>query len=327
MGNALTSRPYQMRKYCQPEPRRRLQELVSTKHYDAILCDFLLTADVAPWRAGVPTVIFAHNVEAALWRRRVMMARNPLWKLVAWREHRTIARAERHLTELADHVLAVSDEDRELFLEFLPPDKVSTIPTGVDLNYFRPAKSPENCRLAFTGSMDWLPNEDAILYFSNEILPLIQREEPDVSLSVIGKNPTPKLRTLAARNQAIRLTGAVDDIRPHVQEASVYVVPLRIGGGTRIKIFEAMAMGKAVVSTTIGAEGLPVKHGRDIVLADAPEEFARSTVNLLRQQKERERIGQCARRLVENGHSWPEVTDVVEKTLARVVACRETQIR
>ena len=321
VANAVTARPYQMTKYCHPAARQRLREVVSKGQYDVLLCDFLVTAGVVPWELGVPTVIFTHNVEAIIWKRHFEVSENPFWKLVAWREYRTMDRAERRFTKLAAHVLTVSEEDRRAFLKFLPEEKVTTVPTGVDLEYFKtPYAAERSHSLVFTGSMDWLPNEDGIVYFSTEILPLIQQEIPDVTLSVVGRRPTRKVLALAENNPAVRVTGAVDDIRPYIKEAGVYVVPLRIGGGTRIKIFEAMAMGSAVVSTTVGAEGLPVTHGENILLADSPENFAARTVALLRQSAERERLGRAARTLVESHYGWAEVTDVLEKVLMQVAA-------
>src|SRR5207253_2237275 len=168
---------------------------------------------------AIPTVIFTHNVEALIWRRRFMVNQNPVWKMIAWREYHAVARAERQFTRMADHVLTVSDEDRRSFVEFLPEEKVTTIPTGVDLEYFVPTLSAATApSLVFTGSMDWLPNEDAILYFASEILPLIQNHVPGVSLSVVGRKPTQKLLALAKNNPAIHVTGQVDDIRPHVHK-------------------------------------------------------------------------------------------------------------
>jgi glycosyltransferase involved in cell wall biosynthesis len=318
-ANMLTLRPYQMRKYCRPQAVRHLRRLLCEGNYDVLLCDFLETATAVPWDLAIPTVIFTHNIEAQIWHRNFLVRRNPLWKIVAWREYRTVARAERKLTALADHVLTVSHDDRRSFIEFLPEDKVTTVPTGVDLDYFRPANSSVPApTLVFTGSMDWLPNEDAIIYFSTEILPLIQRQIPDVTLSVVGRKPTRKVLALAEQNSAVRVTGTVDDIRPYVHEAAVYVVPLRIGGGTRIKIFEAMAMGSAVVSTSVGAEGLPVTNGKNILLADSPEDFARHTITLVKTPAECRRLGRAARSLVESRYGWPEVTGVLERVLIDV---------
>jgi glycosyltransferase involved in cell wall biosynthesis len=153
--------------------------------------------------------------------------------------------------------------------------------------------------------MDWLPNEDAIVFFADEILPRIVARVPDVTLAVVGRNPSPRLRRHVEGRPAIRITGRVDDIRPHVERAAVYVVPLRIGGGTRIKLYEAMAMGKPIVSTTVGAEGLPVRDGENVVLADTPDAFAAAVVRLLRDGDGRERLGQAARNFVEAHCSWP----------------------
>ena len=163
--------------------------------------------------------------------------------------------------------------------------------------------------------MDWLPNEDAMLFFCREILPRIRQAEPAVTLSIVGRAPTPAVRRLA-ETAGIQVTGRVDDVRPYVARADVYVVPLRIGGGTRLKIFEAMAMGKAVVSTTIGAEGLPVTPGVDIVIADEPARFAQAVVDLVHDLPARRRLEQAARRLVVERYDWSQVAHQFEQALA-----------
>jgi glycosyltransferase involved in cell wall biosynthesis len=321
-ANSLTSRPYQMRKYCRPEVGRRLRALTERSDHDVVLCDFLLTAKVLAWTPAVPTVVFTHNVEAAIWRRSLRVYTNPLWKLVAWREYKTMARAERYFAGLADHVLTVSDDDRRAFVRFVSEERVTTVPTGVDLDYFVPAAPPERTAhgLVFTGSMDWMPNEDAVLYFASRILGRIRERVPDVTFSVVGRRPGRRVLRLMEQDPAIRVTGGVEDVRPYLSEASVFVVPLRIGSGTRIKIFEAMAMGMPVVSTSVGAEGLAVEDGAHILLADTPEEFAERTVSLLTRPRWADRIGRAARALVESGRGWSAAVDVVEKVLCSVVA-------
>lgn len=319
-ANALTSRPYQITRHCPPQVGRRLRQLLNDGRYDLVVCDFLLTAGIIPWESQIPTIIFTHNVDAVIWRRRFIVDKRPLWRLVAWREWWAMTRAERYYTELASHVFTVSDDDRRAFTAYLPSEKVTTVPTGVDLEYFRPVPATQqNNTLVFTGAMDWMPNEDAILYFCSTILPLIRERVPDVKLRVIGRKPTRKVVALQETDANLEVTGTVDDIRPYVRDAAVYVVPLRIGGGTRIKIFEAMAMGMAVVSTTVGAEGLPVEHGKNILLADTPTSFADATVTLLTQPMARQRIGNAARALVEKRYDWTAVTNIVDETLKRVV--------
>ena len=229
-----------------------------------------------------------------------------------------MSRAERLYAQRADHVLTVSESDRDFFSRLVDPKKVSVVPTGVDVDYFRPSTGEEQGGLVFTGAMDWMPNEDGVFYFVREILPNIRRDVPEVTLSVVGREPSARLKALAEGECGVRVTGRVEDIRPYVHEASVYVVPLRIGGGTRLKIFEAMAMGKAVVSTSIGAEGLPVRHGTNIILADDPKAFAREVVMLLRDPIARAALGRAARELVAQKHSWRAVTAEFEAVLTRL---------
>jgi glycosyltransferase involved in cell wall biosynthesis len=185
---------------------------------------------------------------------------------------------------------------------------VHVIKTGVDTSYFAPStESRSRGHLVFTGSMDWLPNEDAMVYFCRDILRRIREAEAGVTLSIIGRSPTPAVRELATQYAGVAVTGRVEDVRPFVRRGDVYIVPLRIGGGTRLKIFEAMAMGKAVVSTTVGAEGLPVTPGTDIAIADDPQHFADAVVRLIRDDAAREGLEKRARQLVVERYDWSRV--------------------
>jgi polysaccharide biosynthesis protein PslH len=312
----LSSEPYGITKYCRPEVRQRLHALLKQETYDIILCDFLVAAGVIPWDWPKPKVLFTHNVEAIIWRRHYEVATNPIWKAISWWEWRKMEAAERRYLRLADWVLTVSETDREAFAPFLDLGKLTVIPTGVDVDYFQPMPVEETANsLVFIGSMDWLPNEDAILYFVDSTLPLIKQQCPDVSLEVVGRNPSRKLQALADTEKSIRLTGRVEDIRPFVARGSACIVPLRIGGGTRLKIFEAMAMNKAVISTSVGAEGLAVRSGENILLADTPKDFAESVVSVLRDPNQRQRLGSAARALVKENYSWPTVAEGFARAL------------
>ena len=316
----FSSQPYNITKYCRPEVRRQLRALLKQETYDVILCDFMVAAGVIPWDWPTPKVLFTHNVEATIWRRHYQVAANPLWKAISWLEWRRMEAAERRYLRLADQVLTVSETDRDAFAPFMETEKLTVIPTGVDVEYFQPMPAEEAPNsLVFTGSMDWLPNEDAIFYFVDAILPLIKRQCPEVSLEVVGRSPSRKLQALAQQEKSMRLTGWVEDIRPFVARGSICIVPLRIGGGTRLKIFEAMAMSKAVVSTTVGAEGLPVQAGENILLADTPNDFAESVVSLLREPNERKRLGTSARALVQEKYSWPKVAESFARILQDVI--------
>jgi len=319
--------PYSVSKYCRPEASARLREVVSSGKFDAIVCDFLFATKAIPWDLPVPKVLFTHNVEEMIWRRSFELARNPLWKMVAWREYRRMAAVERQYVARADQVLAVSENDRNHFAAYTDPRKITVVPTGVDIEYYHPMTLEEKPNsMVFTGSMDWLANEDAIFYLNEAILPKIRSQLPEAEVWVVGRSPSQKLRDLGKQGAGIKVTGAVEDVRPYVAASPVYVVPMRIGGGTRIKIFEAMAMGKAVVSTTVGAEGLPVTHGKDIILADTPEEFSAEVTRLLREDAARQTIGRAARKLVEENYSWAAVVRSFDEVLQKAASDKDSAL-
>ena len=318
-ANIFSSRPHTVSKYCRPEVKARMCELLASQKFDVIICDFVVAAGAIPWEVACPKVIFTHNVEALIWKRHFEVSRNPLWKMTSWGEYQKMIRFEKHFLNKSEHVLTVSEADKDFFSDFVDRSKMTVISTGVDTDYFRPDSGKEQPNsLVFTGSMDWMPNEDGVLYFLHSILPLIRREIPQVSFTIVGRKPSEKLRAAAASEPGVHVTGTVDDIRPYVRDGSVYVVPLRIGSGTRLKIFEAMAMGKAIVSTTLGAEGLPISDGGDISIADSPEEFSRKVCLLLRDPQERQRLGSAARQLVEQHYSWSSVAAEFNDVLRRV---------
>jgi len=302
----LAGRPFTIDKYFYPEVRRRYAALRESSNFDRIVCDFIFPAPLIDWRTPPPKILFTHNVEAQVWRRHSRIASNPLVKLACRLESRALDRAERHYVQLADYVLTVSENDRACFAQFTDAQRISVIPTGVDTEYFQPMPGPAQPNTTvFTGSMDWMPNEDGVAYFVERIFPLVRREIPEALFWAVGRRPPRRLEALASGSVVV--TGAVEDIRPYLGKAAVCVVPLRSGSGTRIKIFEAMAMGKAVVSTSLGAEGLPVRHGENIVLADDPAAFAREVVDLLRDPERCAQLGEAARQLVAGSYGWSAV--------------------
>jgi len=287
--------------------RREAGRLAAAGQIDLCVADFLAAAPNAPLGGAVPTILFTHNVEHMIWKRLSQTEPHPLRRALLEVEWRKMRRYEGTACGAASLTLAVSEVDRAMLATLAPRGRVRAIPTGVDVDYWCSDGRPEApANLVFTGSMDWYPNEDAVLHFVDTILPRIRRDVPDVSLTVVGRNPTPRLRRLGEQ-AGVRITGTVDDVRPHVANAAVCVVPLRVGGGTRLKIFEALAMGKAVVSTSIGAEGLPVESGEHAMIADDPDDFGSAVVRLLQRPDERHRLGSAGRRLVEERFSWHEV--------------------
>ena len=318
--------PYAIAKYRSPSYAAHVKALVAQERYDLIVCDFLPPLINMPARLGVPSVLFTHNVEAEIWRRHIDTASNPLMRALLVSQWRRMLAFEGGALDRFALILTVSETDRNTFDRLYPSRnrEYHVVPTGVDTTYFAPETAHGSTpavagaaqQLVFTGSMDWLPNEDGMLYFCRDILPRIRHAEPGVTLSIVGRSPTPAVRRLAGTD-GVEVTGRVDDVRPHVARAAVYVVPLRVGGGTRLKIFEAMSMGKAVVSTSVGAEGLPVTDGRDIVIADEPAAFAEAVVRLLRDRTERNRLAAAARQLVVDKYDWAAVSGELEAALLR----------
>jgi sugar transferase (PEP-CTERM/EpsH1 system associated) len=312
--------PYAIAKYRSADFRRRIETLLASQSFDVVVCDFLVPAINLPAALPCPSILFTHNVEAEIWRRHTENAGNPLTRRLLQQQWHRMRRFEGDALRRFDLALAVSEADRETFTRLYPGAvrrPIHVVQTGVDTAYFAPQRSNGGPHLVFTGSMDWLPNEDGMAFFVHEILPRIRSEFPDVTLSIIGRAPTPAVRRLGDV-EGVTVTGRVDDVRPHIAKGTVYVVPLRIGGGTRLKIFEAMSMGKAVVSTTIGAEGLPVAPGENILIADDPGAFARMVVGLLRDSDLRRRIESAARRLVVQRYDWSAVAADFESALERV---------
>jgi polysaccharide biosynthesis protein PslH len=313
--------PYAVGKYRSAEYAAQVRRFLDAGGFDVIVADFLPPVANLPRSLPVPSVLFTHNVEAEIWRRHVENTTNPFSRTLMTQQWNRMLRFEREALSRFDLVLAVSDADSQTFERLYPGAlrrPVHVVQTGVDTSYFTPMPGSERpAHLVFTGSMDWLPNEDGMIYFVREILPRIRQVEPDATLSIIGRAPTPAVKALA-EGSGIQVTGRVDDVRPHVAKGTVYVVPLRIGGGTRLKIFEAMSMAKAVVSTTVGAEGLPVTTGRDIVIADDPARFAQAVVHLIRDEASRRRIESAARELVVEKYDWAAVAQDFEEALAAV---------
>jgi glycosyltransferase involved in cell wall biosynthesis len=315
----FSSYPVDLWKWRVAEVGDTVHALVENDQIDVVVSDFLFAAANVPLGGTVPVVLFQHNVEYLIWKRLSALERNPIKKLLFAIEWRKLRDKESEICSRADLTVAVSEEDRARLAEMAPAARTGAIPTGVDTAYFAPAGRPQiPTRLVFSGSMDWHPNEDAVIYFGESILPKIREQVPGASFVIVGRNPTQKVRDAAERLGMI-VTGTVDDVRPYLDEAAVYVVPLRAGSGTRMKIFEALGMAKPVVSTTVGAEGLGLSDQKEFIAADKPEDFAAAVVHLLHNEVRRHELGQAGRALVVERYSWPQVAREFEAHCEGVV--------
>ncbi|MBI2827566.1 MAG: glycosyltransferase [Planctomycetia bacterium] len=318
LARAFSTKPFVVQKYASREIRDCQRGLCGAQNGSAthdqdtvVVCDFLEMSGNVDWSLPWPKVLFQHNVESVIWRRYFENESNPLKRAYFWYEQARLRRFERAACNRFDLVLAVSPQDRDVFRRDLGVrTPVDVIDTGVDVDYFETLRgaAPVPGRLLFLGSLDWMPNIDGLHWFVREVYPRIKSRHPATSLDVVGRRPVASIDKLAASDSSIHVHADVPDVRPHLAAADVFVVPLRIGSGTRLKIFEGMAAGRPAVSTTIGAEGLPVENGRHILLADAAEAFADSVVSLLENPPRKHEMAEEAFRFVAQNHGWQSVS-------------------
>jgi polysaccharide biosynthesis protein PslH len=305
----LSRDPVDLWKWRVGRVREYVRELMDSERIDVCVADFLFAVNNVPLRHATPVVLFEHNVEYLIWKRLRDLETVPWRRALLEVEWRKLRAREAAACRQANLTIAVSEHDRDRLKALAPDANVTWIPTGVDTDYFNtdPVSNRERPNhIVFSGSMDWHPNEDAVRYFLAEILPVVRRAVPGATFSIVGRNPSPALAAVAQAAGA-ELTGTLDDIRPAIADAALCVVPLRAGSGTRLKIFEALSMRKAVVSTTVGAEGLDITPGVHYVAADGAAPFADAIVSLLKDDHRRRRIAAAGRALVEARYSWPQV--------------------
>ncbi|HJO33723.1 MAG TPA: glycosyltransferase [Anaerolineales bacterium] len=309
----------------------RLQKLLKSESFDAVhvegleLASYLQQIAAQRGEASTPLLVYdAHNAETVIQRRAFQTDRLQPHRWFAALYSRLqlprLARLERHTCALADTVLCVSAEDRAALREMLPGLHPMLLPNGIFLDDYpttvKPAGLPAPA-LVFSGKMDYRPNVDAVLWFAREILPRVRKTHVETTFVVAGKAPVPRVQRLA-ENPGITVTGPVPDVRPYIAAATVYVIPLRMGGGTRFKMLEGMALRRPIVSTTIGAEGFPVANGRELLLADSADEQASAICSLIDDAQTRARLGMAGRAFVEARYQWsaivPRMQEVYQRT-------------
>jgi len=316
----FSERPFTVSKYGAKTMARRIEDHLDRGGYDMIHCDQIHMAQYVIDRAHPPLMLNENNIESSLLQTVADVQTNPVLRRLYQGQQRKMERYERRICTASDHVLTVSSMDRERLAELAPRAVSSIVINGVDTDYFSPREAvPGAPNLVFTGLMNWMPNVGGVIFFIKDILPLVRKAVPGVRFNVVGRDPVASLLRIAKEEPDVTVTGGVPDIRPWLAGASAVVVPLQSGGGTRLKILEAMAMGKAVISTRIGAEGLDLEDGREIFIEEDPVKFAEQTVNLLLNPTEAIRIGQSARQRVVESYDWKvagrQLLEAYEKTV------------
>ncbi|MFX0133918.1 MAG: glycosyltransferase family 4 protein [Candidatus Hodarchaeota archaeon] len=285
--------------------QEEINKFLSKVSVDVIHCDTISLAEYVKNILNIPKTLNHHNIESHMMLRRAKKEENLLKKLYFYMEGIKLKKYEKKICPLFDLNFVVSDLDKEHLLSNVLSLKIEIIPNGVDTNYFIPRNGKIiSHNVVFAGRMNSYPNEDAVIYFLREIWPILKREMPNASFTIAGRNPTLNIKKLIRNDSTILLTGYVDDIRLFIQQADIYVCPIRDGGGTRLKLLDAMAMSKAIVSTSIGIEGLDLINEKHVLVADDPDSFVSQLLRLYDNPDLKEYLGRNARQLVEQNFSW-----------------------
>jgi len=327
MRSLLSNRSYEHFLFDSPPLRRALHEMLRKESYDIISVECSVVATnllSVAWPSRQETVFMldAHNIDYDLVHRAASSGMGLDRRLYSQLDWRKLRGEEREVWEHVDGCAVTSARDEEIVRRDVPTVPTAVVPNAVDPEFFSPRNGEvvDPATVLFFGSVSYPPNRDGLLLFIRETLPRLKSRYPTVKLRIVGPFVPPEIAARAGNG--IEVTGPVDDIRPEVERATVVVVPIRVGGGTRFKILEAMAMGKAVVSTTVGAEGIDVRHGRDILLADEPEDFAVQVGRLLENASLRQRMGTAGRALIEGRYCWGASVARLEEFYAELLARR-----
>ncbi|SEB47825.1 glycosyltransferase family 4 protein [Terriglobus roseus] len=306
--------PLAVSRYHSTALERVIAERLAEERYDSVVCDFLACAP--NFREMEPAVLFQHNVETTIWQRHAEQTSSSLRRRFFGLQARKMAAYEAQICRRSRFVIAVSDIDASRMRNDFSVTRVASVSTGVDVDSLAPPPHADPVSdLIFSGSMDWLPNIDAMEFFLKEIFPLVQQELPRTTLTIAGRAPDERVLRAAEGVAGVTVTGSVPDMRPYLWGSKVSIIPLRIGGGTRLKVYESMAAGVPIVSTTIGAEGLTYTPGRDLLIGDTPQQFAQQCVRMLRDADDRAAVAGNAMRLVRDNFSWAAVTQEFEAIL------------
>lgn len=315
--------PYGAARLRSSELREFIRKILAERSFDAIISDDVYTLINMPSTVGLPLILNKHDLTYEIMDRFIQHEHNPLKRLYAVLERRKAFRLEQSACSTADLVLACSIRDRDVITQVCSDAKAAVVPNVIDTDDYAPTTSDDGKTVLYTGAMDWLPNRDAVEFLAFQIFPLVLRSVPHARLVVAGRGVSCNWQKKFAGLARVRFTGAVPRMQDELSRAAICVVPLRIGSGTRLKILEAGAMGKAVVSTTIGAEGLNFVPGEEILLADSPQEFAAATASLLLNANERIALGAAARRRVEREYGL----SALERSLREALACVDVSKR
>lgn len=299
-----------------------LRELATSGKFDLLMVEHEILGEHIPGNLPIPTMLIMQNLPTVVFERtvNVMDETQSRTSLVNVQRER-IQKHQNNMLMRADEVVFMSEDDERLAKQSLPNIRSFVVPNGVDINYFRPRPEvPLNPRrLVFIGTLSYFPNVDAVKYLCEVILPHVKKAGLEVEITIIGSGQAPEELNQLTKSVDVYWAGAVDDVRPDLASAAAFIVPLRVGSGTRLKVLTAMAMGTPVISTRIGSEGINAVDGENILLADSPEEFADAIRKVLTMPELRERLSKAGRKLMEQQYSWDSIAPRLEAECVKLV--------
>lgn len=320
-ANVFSQTPYSAWRFKSKEFENHLNNLLDRERFDIVYSDTAATAHYALRAKGkAKLVLNHHNIESSLLFRRAENATNLFSRCYLRHQANKLRKWESRICPQFDVNLTVSEVDANELRNFAPGIRCEIIANGSDIEYFSPSDSVAGYEMVYAGGGTWLPNRDAMTWFVDEIFPKIVKRVPDAIMHIIGRNPPKEVRYAAEKDSHIKVHGFVDDIRPYLARSAVYVAPIRIGGGTRLKILDAFASGKAVVSTSIGCEGIECEDRKHIRIVDNSENFSEAVVELLQDSQARQRLEKNARDLVEKTYSWQIIGEQLRSLYRELVA-------
>lgn len=304
----LTRTPFVIRKYFSNELKVAIEQTVKNGNFDLVHFDMLPLAQYAPFIGNTPYVLNNHNVESLLLKRRAENSNNIFEKVFFNNQSKSLHHFEINACQFAQETFVCSQTDVDVLTTMAPKAQFSVVENGVDTQFFPfEDTKTEQDSLVFVGGMGWFPNKDGMLFFINEVMPLLVTKRQNIKLTLIGKSAGVEIPSNLKNN--IFVTGFVDDFRPIVASSSVYILPIRVGSGTRLKLLEAMSMGKAIVSTDIGAEGVTLVNNNNVMYANSASEFTETILALLNDNEKIEKLGKNARSLAENQYDWDIISN------------------
>ena len=302
----FTEKPYTVNWNCSADMKGTIDNVLKEFQPDVIHYDTIGMAEY--FQHNIPGVLNHHNVESHMMLRRVQKEKNYLKKMYFYQEAKKIERYEKKVCKLFQSNLVVSDEDKSILGSIVPEAKIDIVPNGVDTSYFVPSDEvPDNETLIFAGGMNWYPNKDAMLFFADEIWPLLKAKRSTIKMIIVGNSPPHRLLAFSKQDPNFIVTGYVDDVHFYFKQASIYACPMRDGGGTRLKILDALASGIPIVATSMAVEGIKITPGKNVIIANTPDEFANEILSLIDNPAKKKQLSTEGRHLVESLYEWSRI--------------------